>query len=319
MKSTGRFTPALRKLTHYSYDHCCQCGGVLTKGIAAYAGYTKTGAEVYVGECCLASVSELASHIYWWWTTYKRPAPETGLWRYMSFFKFVALLRDGALYFTRADRLGDHFEGARGLATRKEEWKAYCLDYFRQAIRSAPGQTENIAAELMEEQAERLFRDFEARGEREVKSTYVTCWHANDGESEALWRLYAPPDTAGIALRAEFGALDAALNTTFDVKFGYVQYVDFASRFAGTYDRIFWKRASLSHETEVRGVIAPHMTRSSDETGVLVPLDLSRGIKAVVISPFAPIWFADVVRTTLQKFGIGLSVQPSSLLAEPFF
>jgi hypothetical protein len=56
------------------------------------------------------------------------------------------------------------------LATRKEEWKAYCLDYFRQAIRSAPGQTENIAAELMEEQAERLFRDFEARGEREVKS-----------------------------------------------------------------------------------------------------------------------------------------------------
>jgi hypothetical protein len=162
----------------------------------------------------------------------------------------------------------------------------------------------------MEEQAERLFRDFEARGEREVKSTYVTCWHANDGESEALWRLYAPPDTAGIALRAEFGALDAGLDTTFDVKFGYVQYVDFASRFAGTYD-------SLSHETEVRGVIAPHMTRSSHETGVLVPLDQSRGIK--VISPFAPIWFADVVRTTLQKFGIGLSVQPSSLLAEPFF
>src|ERR1700732_2126726 len=73
--------------------------------------------------------------------------------------------------------------------------RSYCLDYLRQAIRSAPGQTENIAAELMEEQAERLFRDFEARGEREVKSTYVTCWHANDGESEALWRLYAPPDT----------------------------------------------------------------------------------------------------------------------------
>jgi hypothetical protein len=91
MKSTGRFTPALRKLTHYSYDHCSQCGGVLIKGIAAYAGYTKTGAEVYVGECCLASVSELASHIYWWWTTYKRPAPETALWRYMDLSKFGEL------------------------------------------------------------------------------------------------------------------------------------------------------------------------------------------------------------------------------------
>lgn len=319
MKSTGRFTHALRKLTHYSYDHCSQCGASLPKGVAAYAGYTAAGDEVYVGECCQASISELASHIYWWWSTYKRPTPETVLWRYMDFSKFVALLKDGAIYFARADHLGDPFEGARGLAERKEEWKAYCLEYFRQAIRTAPGRTEEISPERMQEESECLFRDFEAVGEREIRNTYVSCWHANEGESEALWRLYAPPPTTGIAIRTTFGALDGALCGSFDIMFGHVQYVNFAKGFAGTYDRIFWKRASLRRETEVRGVITKDWTSTSDEPGLFVPLDLSLAIKAVVTSPFAPRWFDAVVRETMQRFGVDAPAESSGLVAEPFF
>lgn len=281
MKSTGRFTPALRKLVQYSYDHCFQCGAPLAKGVAAYAGYTTAGDERYVGECCRATITELASHIYWWWSTYKRPTPETVLWRYMDFSKFVALLKDGALYFARADHLGDPFEGARGIAQREEEWKAYCLEYFREAIRTAPGQTEEVSPERIEEEAERLYRDFEVVGKREIRNTFVSCWHANEGESEALWRLYCPPPIPGIAIRTEFGALDRALDDSFFIKFGYVQYVNFAETFAGTYDRIFWKRASLSHEAEVRGVIATDWQNKSDAPGFLVPLALSLAIDAV--------------------------------------
>ena len=319
MKSTGRFTPVLKKLTHYSYDHCSRCGALLPKGVAAYAGYTAAEDEIYVGECCQASIAELASHIYWWWSTYKRPTPETVLWRYMDFSKFVALLKDGALYFARADHLGDAFEGARGLAQREEEWKAYCLEYFRKAIRTAPGQTEEISVERIDEEAERLYRDFEAVGKREIQNSFVSCWHANEGESEALWRLYSPPPSAGIAVRTEFGALDRALDDSFCIKFGHIQYVNFAERFAGTYDRIFWKRDSLSHEAEVRAVTTKDWQNSSNELGVLVPLDMSLAISSVVTSPFAPRWFDAVVRETMQKFGLEVPVQSSELLAEPFF
>jgi len=237
----------------------------------------------------------------------------------MDFSKFVALLKDGALYFARADHLGDPFEGARGLADRKGEWKAHCLAYFREAMRTAPGPFEATSPERMEEEAERLFRDFEAAGEREIRNTYVSCWHANEGESEALWRLYAPPPTAGIAIRTERGALEGALADCFDIKFGHVQYLNFAEGFAGTYDRIFWKRASLSHEAEVRAVITKRPMSVSDEPGLLVPVDLSWALKAVVTSPFAPRWFDAVVREVMQKFGLNVPVQSSSLLAEPFF
>lgn len=319
MKSTGRFTPALRKLTHYGYDHCSKCGRSLPRGVPAYAGYAAAGAEIYVGECCKASISELASHIYWWWSTYKRPTPSAVLWRYMDFSKFVALLKDEALHFARADHLGDPFEGARGLADRKSEWKAHCLEYFRHAIRTAPGQPEEISAEQVEQQAERLFLDFEVIGEREIQSTFVSCWHANDGESEALWRLYCPPPSAGIAIRTDFGALDNALDGSFDVKFGYVQYVDFAKHFAGTYDRIFWKRASFRHEAEVRAVIAKDWTNTSSESGLHVRVDLSQAVKAIVTSPFAPRWFDSVVKETMQRFGLDIPVTSSALRAEPFF
>ena len=134
-----------------------------------------------------------------------------------------------------------------------------------------------------------------------------------------MWRLNCPPPTAGIALRTEFGTLDRALDDRFSIKFGYVQYVDFTEAFAGTYDRIFWKRASLSHEAEVRGVIIKDSGDNLDAPGLLVPLDLSLAVSAVVTSPFAPRWFDAVVKETMTKFDLDVPVQCSSLLAEPFF
>src|SRR3712207_6251295 len=126
----------------------------------------------------------------------------------MDFAKFVALLKDRALYFARADRLGDRFEGARGLAQREAEWRAHCIEYLRQTIRTAPGQTEEIPSEKVEEEPERLYREFKAVGEREIQNTFVSGWHTNEGESEALWQLYAPPPAAGILICTDFASLD---------------------------------------------------------------------------------------------------------------
>ena len=137
MQSTGRFTAKLRKMAHYGHDTCSNCGQKLPRDIAAYAGYRADGIEAYVGQCCLSVISELASHIYWWWTSYQRPSADTVLWRYMDFSKFVAMLKDKALWFGRIDRLGDPFEGARGILRKEPEWKNYCLEYSRRTFGSS--------------------------------------------------------------------------------------------------------------------------------------------------------------------------------------
>ena len=124
MKSTGRFTDDLRRLMARSYDSCQSCGSKLSREIAAYAGYAADGSPLYVGECCLRLVAELATHVYWWWEADKRCEPDTALWRYMDFAKFVALLEQRAIYFARADRLGGTFEGAAGITDRRPQWDA---------------------------------------------------------------------------------------------------------------------------------------------------------------------------------------------------
>src|SRR5687768_14667395 len=127
MESTGRFTHDLMALRSRSYDRCQSCGKDLPRGEAAYAGYSADGAPRYVGACCVGDIAELATHVYWWWEADKRVEPGTKLWRYMDLAKFLHLLEDRTLFFARADRLGDPFEGASGISGRKAEWDRFYL------------------------------------------------------------------------------------------------------------------------------------------------------------------------------------------------
>ena len=47
------------------------------------------------------------------------PSPDTTIWRFMDFFKFMSLVNEGILYFTRLDRLEDNHEAAWSDATTK--------------------------------------------------------------------------------------------------------------------------------------------------------------------------------------------------------
>lgn len=317
MKSTGRFTNELRALNARSYDKCQTCGLSLPREVAAYTGYSAQGSPLYVGDCCKAEIEELASHIYWWWEVDKRCEPQTRLWRYMDFAKFVLLLDQRALYFARADVLGDAFEGASGIAERQPIWDAYYLEYFRNAVRTVPGQTEPVPEEHVEREAARLLSNIKAVVQHERRETFVSCWHANTGESEALWRLYCPPNTMGVAIETDAERLMAAIGDDAGVKLGRVQYVDFREKFAGFHDRIFWKRKSLSHEAEVRAVLKSH--DAGERRGMPLPIDLERLCIYIVPSPFAPEWFAALVESTLERFGVTVAVSRSELLNEPFF
>lgn len=303
---------------HDSYDVCRSCGKRLERDVAAYAGYAEDGSPLYVGHCCQALIYELATHVYWWWEVDKRPDPSTLLWRYMDFAKFVALLEHSAIYFARADQLGDRFEGASGITERLPEWNAFYLDFFRESIRTAPrGAEPNPPDEEVESQATRLLEQFNARAEQDRLRTFVSCWHANSVESEALWRLYCPPPTPGVAIRTDVMALKESLGDDPGIEIGRVQYVDFRKSFAGLHDRIFWKRKSLSHEAEIRAVIQKF--EPQDLPGLSVPADLPKLLQGVVPSPFAPTWFRALLTATMDRFEVKAPVVDSELLSEPFF
>jgi hypothetical protein len=315
VKSTGRVNHQLRQLWSGSYDQCRTCGSRLPSNCPVYAGYAVDGTPLYVGDCCRPLIHELASHVYWWWERDKRCAPATRLWRYLDLAKFVALLDQRALNFARADQLGDTFEGSSGIADRRPEWDAHYLEFFRQAIRTVPGPNGSPPHEEVEREANRLLQEMSAGVERDRQEYFVSCWHENAGESEALWRLYCPPPTTGVAIETTVERLTSALGEA-PFRLGAVYYVDLKQAFPGVRDRIFAKRRSLSHEREVRAVI-----RQRDELGsrLSIPIDLETLLVSIVPSPFAPAWFPGLLESLLVRFGVSARLSRSELLADPFF
>jgi hypothetical protein len=53
--------------------------------------------------------------------------------------------------------------------------------------------------------------------------------------------------------------------------------------------------------------------------GKTLACDLNALIDKVIISPFAPAWFGEVVSDAISKFGFAFEVQKSELLDEPFY
>lgn len=146
---------------------------------------------------------------------------------------------------------------------------------------------------------------------------FVSCWHANAGESEALWGLYSPSTHSGVAIKTTADGLMQSLEDCSQVKLGRVLYIDFRMGFARTNDRIFWKRKSLAHEAEVRAVI--HTRHPTGGPGMPIQANLEMLLHSVVASPFAAPWFPTLVEATMRRFGLNMGVTASELLARPFF
>lgn len=301
------------------WNRCVSCDNQIPKNRPGFAGYSVDKTPLLVGACCAHLLEELATPVYWSGALDLSVSDNQTVWRYMDFAKLVSMLQLRGLYFSRADLLGDPFEGAIGLLRKEHDWDEHHLNYFRQVVVSRPpGFPEpNFSQEEIELEAKRLLGHLKSVSS-DVRNLLVSCWHANDSESEALWRLYCPPPTIGIAIRTTVGRLWEATEQEASAIVGQVQYLDFRHAFATIQDeRIFCKRQSLSHESEVRVVLHNHFYNPT--AGKTLECDLSSLIEEIRISPFSPSWVLDVVKATIERFGFTFDVAASDLLEEPFY
>ena len=318
LKSTGRITHSLRRVMTLQWNTCSVCDHIAFPGRPLFAGYGQEGEPLYTRACCADRLVELATPVYPHGTLQLAVPDDTPLWRYMDLAKFVALLDQKGLYFPRADTLEDPFEGAIGLASREQEWDDHYVARFSDVVEAGGPYplVPDLTREQIEADARKLLADTKAAGRRS-RTKLVSCWHANTGESEALWRLYCPPPIAGLALQTSAGALWDATASEATAIVGKVHYVDFKRSFASREQAIFCKRASLRHEREVRAVIEDDPEQPGP--GRIVTCDLEQLIDAVVLSPYAPAWLADTVSSLIRAYGFALPVRRSDLLDAPFY
>ena len=224
------------------------------------------------------------------------------VWRYMDFTKFVSLLDKKALFFTRADKLGDPFEGSHPRANIPLRAKIYKGEIPLEDI-----------SEIY-----KLLREF----------TAVNCWHLSRHESTAMWRLYLKSNE-GIAIQSTFKRLrDSFRDEKHDIFIGKVQYVAFEKERMpeDPLSSFFYKRKSFEHELELRAVIQklPRKglsTRSKRpfDDGVYVPVDLNLLISKICLAPTSPQWLHELVESITRKYQLDKEVCQSSLDEKPIY
>ncbi|PTQ79620.1 hypothetical protein [Nitrosomonas ureae] len=319
LKSNGRITFELRRLMTQQWNICVSCNTQVEEGRPVFAGYNSQSIPLFVGACCAHKLHELATPVYWSGSLDLSLPDNVIVWRYMDLAKFLAILSQGGLYFPRAANLEDSFEGAFGLTRKESEWDNFYLDFFREAVITPPpgASMPNLSNEEVEKEAKRLLQNIKSFS-LEVRNLLVSCWHRNESESEALWRLYCPPPVSGVAIRTTVGQLWNICSNENHAIVGKVHYMDFKRSFASIQnERIFQKRNSLNHEKEVRVVLQNDL--KNPVYGKVLKCDLKSLVSEVVISPFAPSWLLGVLSSSIKKFGYSFDLKQSELLEQPFY
>jgi hypothetical protein len=233
--------------------------------------------------------------------------PEIPIWRYMDFTKFVWTLDNRALFFSRADLLGDRFEGSYSAANLALRAEVYGKD-----------------AELVSKVGAQFYAAL-------PRYTVVNCWHMNKGESAAMWRLYLRSGE-GVAIRSTYQRLVHSL-VDFEppVYAGIVNYSDYEHDWipeGSTFAPYMHKRQSFEHERELRAIRQDFVSNGEEidltqerfpDGGEVVPVRLDTLIERVYVAPGLPSWMFELVQSIAARFDVDAQVAQSALDAEPLF
>lgn len=249
---------------------------------------------------------------------------QTGLWRYMDVARFLALIDQKELYFSRLHEFEDKWEGACSLADP--------------LITGRDPNFMKVAA-----------ANFSAL-------PLVSCWHENETESVAMWKLYLS-GKEGVAIKTTAESLIRLFSVGRELKLGRVGYwvIDdlqgspeifvfedgqlTGTRIAPIEKYLFRKNPGYAHEQEVRAVIyetycAEQAIFGSTDTlqslwlgrkpvlpsGQSLPCDISILIHRIVVSPEFPSWAVKALQKAVDAAfapSPTVTIETSALLGRP--
>ena len=219
------------------------------------------------------------------------------VWRYMSFEKFASILATESLFFSRADKYDDKFEGYI---------PELIMRYYTSAgIRIHPELRQYIMC---------------------------NCWHHSSEESMAMWDKYHLRNN-GIAIKTTMGNLKSSLPNAPNIFIGKVGYevesIENQNQIEMLQDKenllyypYFYKRKPFEYEQEVRAIIdiASIPRDNPYEFGKHLEIHVQTLIgedNEVIVSPHADEWIAGTLELIVKRCGFRFPVNRSKLLDPP--
>jgi len=251
----------------------------------------------------------------------KTPRDEEKLWRYMDLSQFIYLVGESCLYFPSLNQLrkcDDAWEGYLPKAMN-EPMKEH--DIYQSVMLN----TNNNHAQA---------QDVSLTSFKQEQHCYaVNCWHLNEVESVAMWKLYTS-GIDGVAIQTTVGRLKASLELEpRDLFIAKVQYIDLEAEQvsepieADALTPILTKRRSYQHEQEVR-VILDRRPAGDPNVGLgmilgigffgeTLRVDITKLIETIVVAERFPWWAISSLQEYLDAKGIQVKIESSDLLKTP--
>ena len=257
-------------------------------------------------------------------SAFKLDDNDNRLWRYMGIDKFLALLSTSKIHFTRIDQFEDNWEGAMPASTQ-EEFKSF-INAMKSIIHNRDrGRDRN------------LFENYEQIMRKNKFLLFASCWHCNEFESAAMWRLYGQYDS-NVAIVTSKDKMYSCLswpNGTF-MSIGKVKYINYkiaGFNFNNLLKYTYHKRKSFEHENEIRLVfnnldyfkqafesenIEFESVLKNVPLGIDIDVNLHDFLECVKVSPAAPEWYVNVIKNICAQYGVSEKiVHKSDLYNDP--
>lgn len=234
----------------------------------------------------------------------------------MDITKLLWMLQHKALFFARSDTLGDPYEGhyTRSFSTARDAF----IKYMTQEFPELKPHDENFE-KVQGENFERMLSAVKSS----KQEYFVNCWHLNEFESAAMWKLYTSTEDA-VCVKSVYSQLLNALPD--NTRMGMVKYIDYERDlidFGNSFNYLMHKRESFAHEREARAVLwrVEEKTKSLPfvEGGIKLAVDLTVIVKEVYVSPRARPPLLEVVTQLLKDFGLDVAVKQSEVNAPPAY
>lgn len=262
--------------------------------------------------------------------------PPKHLWRYLDLTKFVMLLQQRSIWFSRPQYFDDPHEFSMDTVSQRAAivWR---LNSFRDAYNRAVllGRSDYLASMShlidslpiesdgtipachlrLSQLSPALLSAIRKNYQDWQESFLISCWRYAEKDNVAMWSQYASMD-AGIAVVADHSALRSALRTHGDIRLTSVQYRDLANTQNEPMRTIplSYKDIRFQTEEEFRFYFRADI---GERPGFPIPVRLPEVLTAVHVSPRAGSRFYDLVKDLLERYGLKIPLQTSPLAEIP--
>lgn len=229
------------------------------------------------------------------------PPLDTLIWHYIRFDYFQELIKNKALWLTRLDKQSDKNDGIYSDAN-SHQWTPVI-----QKLMERSGFNIQLGKDS-ESQIQWTNKILRAR-------TFIHCWSIRARESAWMWSAFVNGEPRSIALRSTVGSLMTALKGQ-PIDFARMLYYSTGqARPDWSYTAPFTAKDRYAHinERELRVMTMLDSGALENPNHRLIPVDLKKLIRKVVINPASPPNFRSEVRNELKAHEIPAPVATSQL------